>query len=178
MLFHAFIACRPNWLIPKLPQWSLANWLFLRKPVKNKKNIDLPGGQTNDSFDDKSTTVTVVSFSSRCELDAKAGPRPLPEYVYLITLVKFHPTNPDRLATGGADGLINVFDVSQESEDDALLTALNPGVSSVRSLTWFQRKNDTEALAAISDDEELVRFLVAKLQFVVFDDIIPSMYLV
>ena len=92
--------------------------------------------------------------------------------------MKFHPTNPDRLATGGADGLINVFDVSQESEDDALLTALNPGVSSVRSLTWFQRKNDTEALAAISDDEELVRFLVAKLQFVVFDDIIPpSMYL-
>ena len=82
------------------------------------------------------------------------------------------------MATGGADGLINVFDVSQESEDDALLTALNPGVSSVRSLTWFQRKNDTEALAAISDDEELVRFLVAKLQFVVFDDIIPpSMYL-
>jgi len=73
-----------------------------------------------------------------------------------VTSVKFHPTNPDRLATGGADGLINVFDVSQESEDDALLTALNPGVSSVRSLTWFQRKNDTEALAAISDDEELV----------------------
>ena len=95
------------------------------------------------------------SPSLLCELEAKAH-APLPEYVYLITLVKFHPTNPDRLATGGADGLINVFDVSQESEDDALLTALNPGVSSVRSLTWFQRKNDTEALAAISDDEELV----------------------
>lgn len=73
-----------------------------------------------------------------------------------VTTVKFHPANSDRLATGGSDGLLNVFDISQESEDDALLTALNPSITSVKSLTWFERKNDKEAIAATSDDEELV----------------------
>jgi len=73
-----------------------------------------------------------------------------------VTSVQFHPTNSDRLATGGADGLINVFDVSQETEDDALLSALNPEISSVKKLTWFERKNDKEALATTSDNEELV----------------------
>ena len=37
-----------------------------------------------------------------------------------------------------------------------MLSALNPEISSVKKLTWFERKNDKEALAATSDDEELV----------------------
>ena len=37
-----------------------------------------------------------------------------------VTNVCFHPTNPDLLATCSTDGLINIWDVQKESEDDAL----------------------------------------------------------
>ena len=40
-----------------------------------------------------------------------------------------------------------------------MLSALNPEISSVKKLTWFERKNDKEALVATSDDEELVCFI-------------------
>lgn len=54
-----------------------------------------------------------------------------------ITDVKFHPTDPDRLASGSTDGLINIFDCKQEAEDDALLYSLNT-CDSVNLLKWHQ----------------------------------------
>ena len=54
-----------------------------------------------------------------------------------ITTVAFHPDDSDKLATGGPDGLINVFDVSQTTEDDALLTSINTE-SSIHTLTWYK----------------------------------------
>lgn len=54
-----------------------------------------------------------------------------------ITTVAFHPEDADKLATGGTDGLINVFDVSQPNEDDALLTSINTE-SSVKELIWYK----------------------------------------
>ena len=54
-----------------------------------------------------------------------------------ITTVAFHPEDADKLATGGTDGLINVFDVSQSNEDDALLTSINTE-SSVKELIWYK----------------------------------------
>ena len=53
-----------------------------------------------------------------------------------VTTVSFHPEDNDKLATGGTDGLINVFDVSQSTEDDALLTSINTE-SSIRELFWY-----------------------------------------
>lgn len=52
-----------------------------------------------------------------------------------ITDVKFHPQNPDLLASGSTDGLINVFDCKQESEDDALQYSLNT-CDSVQKIKW------------------------------------------
>lgn len=54
-----------------------------------------------------------------------------------ITQVRFHPRLADRLATGSADGLINVFDISASSEDDALEHCFNTE-SSVQQLQWHQ----------------------------------------
>ncbi|WAR12892.1 WDR89-like protein, partial [Mya arenaria] len=42
-----------------------------------------------------------------------------------ITQVTFHPTKPNQLATGSTDGLVCVFDLSEDSEDDALSYTFN-----------------------------------------------------
>ena len=54
-----------------------------------------------------------------------------------VTTVAFHPEDNDKMATGGTDGLINVFDVSQPTEDDALVTSINTE-SSIRDITWYK----------------------------------------
>ena len=50
---------------------------------------------------------------------------------------RFHPEDENKLATGGTDGLINVFDVSQATEDDALITSMNTE-SSIQTLIWYK----------------------------------------
>lgn len=52
-----------------------------------------------------------------------------------ISQVKFHPTNPNSLASGSIDGLINTFDISQINEDEALQCTFNTD-RSVASLNW------------------------------------------
>jgi len=42
-----------------------------------------------------------------------------------ITWLAFHPTKEDILASGSTDGLMNVFDLKQSSEDQALTYSLN-----------------------------------------------------
>lgn len=67
-----------------------------------------------------------------------------------ITQVRFHPTDKDRLASGSTDGLVNVFDVSKGSEEDALLATCN-SESSVSALCWLAG----ERLLCASHDEGL-----------------------
>lgn len=52
-----------------------------------------------------------------------------------ITQVKFHPEKSSHMASGAVDGLINIFDLSESCEDDALMQTLNTG-SSVGKLAW------------------------------------------
>ncbi|XP_022104310.1 WD repeat-containing protein 89-like isoform X2 [Acanthaster planci] len=52
-----------------------------------------------------------------------------------ITQVRFHPNKPESLATGSTDGLVCLFDISQSSEEDALVTTLN-SESSVSRIGW------------------------------------------
>lgn len=52
-----------------------------------------------------------------------------------ITQVKFHPEKSSQMASGGDDGLINIFDLSKSCEDDALMQTLNIG-SSVGKFSW------------------------------------------
>lgn len=64
-----------------------------------------------------------------------------------LTQVKFHPSKPKTLATGSFDGLINVFDISESDEDDALEYCLNTE-SSVQILNWHRKSN-----MQVNDDE-------------------------
>ncbi|XP_070492275.1 WD repeat-containing protein 89 [Chironomus tepperi] len=67
-----------------------------------------------------------------------------------ITDVKFHPTEPDTLASGSTDGLINIFDCKQEGEEDALLHSLNT-CDSVNKLKWHQENK----LSCITNTNDL-----------------------
>jgi len=71
-----------------------------------------------------------------------------------VTTVSFHPEDNDRLATGGTDGLINIFDISQSTEDDALITSINTE-SSIRDVHWYKNKG-YDGIAATSHDEEVI----------------------
>ncbi|KAM8917305.1 WD repeat-containing protein 89 [Spinachia spinachia] len=52
-----------------------------------------------------------------------------------ITQVRFHPRENDRLASGSMDGLVNVFDLSRGTEEEALLATCNSD-SSASSVCW------------------------------------------
>ncbi|KAL9700637.1 hypothetical protein quinque_004078 [Culex quinquefasciatus] len=54
-----------------------------------------------------------------------------------ITNVRFHPSNPDLLVSGSVDGLINVFDISQPTEDDAMQYCFNVDTA-IESLNWHR----------------------------------------
>lgn len=68
-----------------------------------------------------------------------------------VTDVKFHPTNPDTVASGSTDGLINVFDCKKETEDDALLYSLNTE-DSVGKLKWHNQ----DRLSCITNKSDLL----------------------
>ncbi|XP_016973586.1 WD repeat-containing protein 89 [Drosophila rhopaloa] len=66
-----------------------------------------------------------------------------------ITSVRFHPQNPDTLGTGSVDGLINVFDVKEADEDEALLNTFNTE-SSVARLQWHRNVYDKDVISCIT----------------------------
>ncbi|XP_064569456.1 WD repeat-containing protein 89 [Zonotrichia leucophrys gambelii] len=52
-----------------------------------------------------------------------------------ITKICFHPVEPNLVVSGSTDGLVNVFDINKDNEDDALISTCNSD-SSVSSLGW------------------------------------------
>ncbi|KAJ4428236.1 hypothetical protein ANN_24253, partial [Periplaneta americana] len=71
-----------------------------------------------------------------------------------VTQVKFHPTKKDILASGSTDGLINIFNVCESNEEDALQHSLNTE-SSVDKIGWFHQENCDDALFCITHTEDL-----------------------
>ncbi|KAM4690615.1 WD repeat-containing protein 89 [Rhinophrynus dorsalis] len=67
-----------------------------------------------------------------------------------ITQVRFHPTNPSLVASGSTDGLVNVFDISKDNEDDALNATCNSD-SSVSFLGWAGQ--DYNQIYCLTHDE-------------------------
>lgn len=52
-----------------------------------------------------------------------------------VTQVKFHPTKRNYLASGSTDGLINIYNINESCEDDALENSLNTE-SSIQTINW------------------------------------------
>lgn len=69
-----------------------------------------------------------------------------------VTQVRFHPRDKDRLASGSTDGLVNVFDLSQGAEEEALLATCNSD-SSAGAICWCGA--DYSRLLCLSHDEGL-----------------------
>lgn len=68
--------------------------------------------------------------------------------------VKFHPEDSNKLISGSTDGLINVFDLSQTSEDDALVETFNTE-SSIDKLVWY-KQHRFDAIACITHVHDLL----------------------
>ncbi|KAF2895918.1 hypothetical protein ILUMI_10254 [Ignelater luminosus] len=56
-----------------------------------------------------------------------------------VTQVKFNAEDVNLLMSGSTDGLINIYDLKQPNEDDALMDSFNTE-SSVEQLLWYSRK--------------------------------------
>lgn len=70
-----------------------------------------------------------------------------------VTQVRFHPTNPSLVATGSTDGLVNVFDLNESNEDDALSSTCNSD-SSVNVIGWAG--SDYKQVYCLTHDEGFV----------------------
>ncbi|XP_053614982.1 WD repeat-containing protein 89 [Plodia interpunctella] len=67
-----------------------------------------------------------------------------------ITQVKFHKEKTEIIATGSLDGLLNIFNVMEQSEDDALVYSLNVE-NSVERVSWL----DGQQLACVAQSNDL-----------------------
>lgn len=67
--------------------------------------------------------------------------------------MQFHPHDVNKLVSGSTDGLINLYDLSQPCEEDALIDSLN-SESSIDQLKWFRTKN-SDAIACTTHTLEL-----------------------
>ncbi|XP_013106446.2 WD repeat-containing protein 89 [Stomoxys calcitrans] len=66
-----------------------------------------------------------------------------------VTSLRFHPQNPDTLASASTDGLINTFDLKEANEDDALQITINTE-SSVHKINWHRNVYDKDILSCIT----------------------------
>lgn len=67
--------------------------------------------------------------------------------------LKFHPDDSNTLISGSTDGLINLYDLSEHSEESALRETFNTE-SSVDTLTWF-KADQTDAIACVTHTSDL-----------------------
>ncbi|XP_069494339.1 WD repeat-containing protein 89 isoform X2 [Ambystoma mexicanum] len=83
--------------------------------------------------------VFMVFWDARNAMGSPASKQPLGVYSEShnddITQVCFHPSNPNLLVSGSTDGLVNVFDLNKQNEDDALIVTCNSD-SSVSFVGW------------------------------------------
>ncbi|NWX82749.1 WDR89 protein, partial [Nothoprocta ornata] len=67
-----------------------------------------------------------------------------------ITRICFHPTKPSLIVSGSTDGLVNVFDINKDNEDDALISTCNSD-SSVSFIGWSGK--DYQQVYCVTHDE-------------------------
>lgn len=76
-----------------------------------------------------------------------------------ITCIKFHPSDPHVLLSGSTDGYTNIYDLTQEEEDDALHQVIN--YESIHSCGWLAPRRiftlshmETFAIHELNDKSE------------------------
>nr|XP_020665463.1 WD repeat-containing protein 89 [Pogona vitticeps] len=84
--------------------------------------------------------VFIVFWDARgCTNKPSSSKKPLGAYSEShsddIVQIRFHPIQPNLLVSGSTDGLVNVFDINRDNEDDALLSTCNSG-SSISFIGW------------------------------------------
>ncbi|XP_049544718.1 WD repeat-containing protein 89 [Anopheles darlingi] len=77
-----------------------------------------------------------------------------------ITNVRFHPSNPDLVASGSVDGLVNVFNISQTTEDDALEYCFNVETA-IDSINWHADPTGRDLVACVTTTNDLHLYDVA-----------------
>lgn len=66
-----------------------------------------------------------------------------------VTQIKFHSSNPNIVMSGSTDGLVNVFDISNTNEEDALKTSFNTETS-VQKLAWHKNVYEKDLISCIT----------------------------
>ncbi|XP_030386933.1 WD repeat-containing protein 89 [Scaptodrosophila lebanonensis] len=66
-----------------------------------------------------------------------------------VTSIRFHPRKPDLLCSGATDGLINVYNIQENFEDEALLNTFNTE-SSVQRLNWHRNVFEQDVISCIT----------------------------
>ncbi len=74
-----------------------------------------------------------------------------------ITSIKFNAQKGNIFASGDTGGMINIFDINQTEEDEALMTTLNCE-DSVSKMTWFKKQEKMDFLAITTHSETLQVF--------------------
>ncbi|XP_037948746.1 WD repeat-containing protein 89 isoform X2 [Teleopsis dalmanni] len=124
-----------------------------------------------DTTSESSTSKTITSFD--CNANSRilcAGKEKYQDNVFLlffdirerrklggyfeshtddITSIRFHERDPDLLCSGSTDGYINVYNIKEETEEDALLTTINTE-SSVDRLNWHKNVYEQDIISCIT----------------------------
>lgn len=106
----------------------------------------------------------LVFWDARNPNNISASKQPLGVYFEShnddVTQVCFHPTSPNLLLSGSTDGLVNVFDLNKENEDDALIVTCNSD-SSVSFIGWSGQ--DYNQIYCLTHDEGFYWWDIAQL---------------
>ncbi|XP_061854769.1 WD repeat-containing protein 89 isoform X2 [Colius striatus] len=78
-----------------------------------------------------------------------------------VTKICFHPVEPSLVISGSTDGLVNVFDINKDNEDDALVSTCNSD-SSVSFIGWSGK--DYKQIYCMTHDEGFCWWDIAQLE--------------
>eukprot|EP01036_Dinobryon_divergens_P027624 gene27624-36427_t len=119
----------------------------------NDSLLALSLGLSINFFDIRRVTTSTVQRSSQWRLGEYGD-----VHSDIVTQLKFHPSNPTILASGGEDGLVCMYDVATDPGDEVVMSILNTDAP-VRKLGFFgpsstsSSKCSKEGLFALSTTE-------------------------
>jgi len=80
-----------------------------------------------------------------------------------ISSVKFNPDKGNVIASGDVEGTVNIFDLNEQDEDEALQCCHN-AEDSVANMTWFKKNGNMDFVALTTHTESLQVFDVEESQ--------------